>query len=437
MDKPPQCSGSVQFNLKIGCRKHKVVAIVNPNVGKNIRMPGYIHADRTLEASGLRLADRQPGDNATGIEIILGADYLPRLLKRTRNIKSVNLFSTPGGYVVWGGLPYWSREGTEPPEVESLSLTLNRISVTDPVGLEALVENLWKLDAVGISNEPFSHLEAQAVDLFKCTTRYTNRRYTVQLPFKSNSRPEINFGRAFAQLMPLKKYKDPQLFIKYQAILDEYIKEGFIKPVELEPHNDGQMHYLPHHPVLKSSTSTPMRIVFNASPKSGPNSRSLNESFYTGPNLASKIQSIILQFREKPFGLTADISKALLRIEITQKHRDYCQFLFFKDSSMTEVVAYCFKVVLFGATSSPYLLNQTIQHHLDAQTSSLASQLKTSFYVDNFQRCYNLPTDILSESQSIEKIMLEANMPLAKWTTNAPISGDFTKMGPQDYLGLD
>ncbi|XP_068210587.1 uncharacterized protein [Palaemon carinicauda] len=190
-----------------------------------------------------------------------------------------------------------------------------------------------------MSNEPFSHFEAQAIDLFKHTTWYTNRRYTVQLFFKSDSQPEINFGRAFAQLMSLKKSKDPQLFTKYQAILDEYIKEGFIKPVELDPHSDGQMHYLPHHPVLKNSTSTPMRIVLNASAKSGPNSRSLNESLYTAPNLASKIQSMILRFREKPFGLTADISKAFLLIEIAQEHCDYCRFLFFKDSSMTEVVA--------------------------------------------------------------------------------------------------
>ncbi|XP_068206230.1 uncharacterized protein [Palaemon carinicauda] len=137
-----------------------------------------------------------------------------------------------------------------------------------------------------------------------------------------------------------------------------------------------------------------------------------------------------------PFGLMVDISKAFLQIEIAQEHRDYCRFLFFKDSSMTEVVAYCFKVVVFGATLSSYLLNQTIQHHLDAQTSSRVSQLKTRFYVDTFQRCYDSPTDILSKRPSIKKIMLEANMPLAKWTTNAPILGHFTETGPQDYFGL-
>ncbi|XP_068208503.1 uncharacterized protein [Palaemon carinicauda] len=58
MDEPPRCSDLVQFSLKIGYRNHKVVAIVNPNVGKNVRTPGYTHADHTQEASGLRHAER-------------------------------------------------------------------------------------------------------------------------------------------------------------------------------------------------------------------------------------------------------------------------------------------------------------------------------------------------------------------------------------------
>ncbi|XP_068233373.1 uncharacterized protein [Palaemon carinicauda] len=180
-----------------------------------------------------------------------------------------------------------------------------------------------------------------------------------------------------------------------------------------------------------------MRIVLNVSAKLGPNSRFLDESLNKSPYLASKIQSMILWYRKRPFALTADISKGFLRIKIAQEHRDYCRCLFFKDSSMSEVVACRFKVVLFGITLNPYLLNQTIQHHLDAQTSSLSSQLKARFYVDNFQRCYDSAMDILSGRLSIEKNMLEANMPLAKWTTNAPISGDFTETGPQNYLSLD
>ncbi|XP_068208350.1 uncharacterized protein [Palaemon carinicauda] len=146
---------------------------------------------------------------------------------------------------------------------------------------------------------------------------------------------------------------------------------------------------------------------------------------------------MILMFREKPFGLTADISKAFLRIEIVTEQRDFCRFLFSEDPEMTRIVAYRFKVILFGATSSPYLLNQTIQHHLDSQSSRFVSTPKTSFYIDDFQRCYVNLKDLLSERPLIEALMLKANMPLAKWTTNAPLNGDFTKRGIQDYLSFE
>ncbi|XP_068240901.1 uncharacterized protein [Palaemon carinicauda] len=130
--------------------------------------------------------------------------------------------------------------------------------------------------------------------------------------------------------MSVKKSKNPQLVTDYRKILDEYLEENFIEPVPLDTPVDGKVHYLPHHPVFKNSATTPMRIVFNNSSMSNPNSLSRNDSLYTGPNLASKIQSIILMFREKPFGLTADISNAFFRIEIVPKQRDFCRFLFLK-----------------------------------------------------------------------------------------------------------
>ncbi|XP_068240897.1 uncharacterized protein [Palaemon carinicauda] len=116
--------------------------------------------------------------------------------------------------------------------------------------------------------------------------------------------------------MSVKKLKNPQLVTDYRKILDEYLEENFIEPVLLGTPVDGKVHYLSHHPAVKNSATTLIRIVFNASSRSNPNSLSLNDSLYTGPNLASKIQSMILMYREKPFGSTVDISKAFLCIEI-------------------------------------------------------------------------------------------------------------------------
>ena len=134
--------------------------------------------------------------------------------------------------------------------------------------------------------------------------------------------------------------------------------------------------------------------------------------------------------------MSSDISKAFLRIQINPEHRDFCRFLWFTDATMSKVRIFRFKVVLFGATCSPFLLNQTISHHLDLQTDSLSPQLKDAYYIDNFQRIYQFVEDIIKEKPLIESTMLKGNMPLGKWTTNAPINSIYQTKGDTDYLGL-
>ncbi|XP_068232105.1 uncharacterized protein [Palaemon carinicauda] len=245
------------LNLLPPTRRHKIVAIVSANVGKGINTPGYTRTVRMLEANRIRLADQRPDDNAAGIKIIPGTDYLPRLLKRTHNIQGVNLFSTPASYVVWGELPDWSRPDLDPRDISAVTITINRIDVDSPMTLNPPLENLWKLDTIGITKEPFSHLEGKAVDLFKRTTQYKTGKYVVLLPFKSDKRPASNYARAFAQLMSVKKSKNLQLVTDYRKILDEYLGENFIESVPLGTPVDGKVHYLPHHPAVKNSATTP------------------------------------------------------------------------------------------------------------------------------------------------------------------------------------
>ena len=44
---------------------------------------------------------------------------------------------------------------------------------------------------------------------------------------------------------------------------------------------------------------------------------------------------------------------------------------------------YHFKVVRFGSVSSPFMLNTTIQHFLNADGSPVASNIQQNLYVDN------------------------------------------------------
>jgi hypothetical protein len=55
--------------------------------------------------------------------------------------------------------------------------------------------------------------------------------------------------------------------------------------------------YLPHHAVLKeSSTTTRLRVVFDASAKTT-NNRSLNDNLMCGPTIQRDLFSIVVEFR--------------------------------------------------------------------------------------------------------------------------------------------
>ena len=114
-----------------------------------------------------------------------------------------------------------------------------------------------------------------------------------------------------------------------------------------------QGHYLPYHGVRKESSTTPLHIVFNASSCQSPDGLSLNSCLLTGPSLTNKLFDHLVEFQTNPFAVISDISKAFLRIGINESHHDFAKFLWFKDSTLQEIVTYRFRVVLFGATSSP------------------------------------------------------------------------------------
>ena len=102
-----------------------------------------------------------------------------------------------------------------------------------------------------------------------------------------------------------------------------------------------------------------MRIVDDASSKvNGP----LNECLHTGPKFDQKILDILLRFCIHKVAVVADIEKAFLMITMTEKDRDGLRFLWVDDVSKLnpETIVLQFACVVFGVSSSPFLLNATI-----------------------------------------------------------------------------
>ena len=103
------------------------------------------------------------------------------------------------------------------------------------------------------------------------------------------------------------------------------------------------------------------------------------------------LSAILLQFHQHPLAFSADIEKVFLHVCLDESDRDYTRFLWLSDlsNSSSPFVTYRFRVVLFGATSSPYMLNATLKFHLSPYTNSTAEDMLHNLYEDNLISGYN------------------------------------------------
>ena len=104
-------------------------------------------------------------------------------------------------------------------------------------------------------------------------------------------------------------------------------------------------------------------IVYDTSVRS--TGCSFNECLYRGLKFE---QEILDQFQTYCIALTADIKKAFLMICVHEEDRNVLQFLWVDDLS-SDAPNIGTRVV-FSVSSSPLLLNATLQHHLDRYSTS-------------------------------------------------------------------
>ena len=206
----------------------------------------------------------------------------------------------------------------------------------------------------------------------------------------------------------------------YNDIIQEQLRLGFIEEV-INPIVGQNTHYLPHHGVAKASATTPLRVVYNCSAKLGKFSPSLNDCLMKGPSLTEKLQDVLIKFRTKKFAYVADIEKAFLQVGLQENHRDYTRFLWPRDPFKidSDIVTYRFRAVLFGANCSPFLLQNTLNHHFQNSKSPYAGVLSSAFYVDNLQGVSDNETEVIEIYREANRELKKAGMTLNQLNSNS------------------
>lgn len=121
------------------------------------------------------------------------------------------------------------------------------------------------------------------------------------------------------------------------------------------------------------------------------------------------------------YAVTADIEKAFLQVGLDEEDRDYTRFFWLKDYTdpNSEIVTYRFKVVLFGATCSPFILNATLLKLFQDNESTTATTLKQSLYVDNVLTSFTDENTLLSFYQESRNLLQKGGFNLRSWNSDS------------------
>lgn len=369
----------------------------------------------------LQLADPTfhiPGN----IQGILGANVFASII-RSHHVKdsSTTALDTSLGYIVMG------KASTSEAFIDSFSKSSHTFLTVNPLVTIPRAIHL---------TTPTRKEEDPICESFFIQTVKRNPdtgRYAVALPF-SDDPAKLGNSYTYAQnrLFSLEKrlHRNPDLKVVYANILRDYIDQGHMSLI-LEDDSTMPSYYIPHHCIFKQSSSTPCRIVFDASMKTE-NGFSLNDILYTGPKLQNDLLRILLMFRLFPVAVTADIRQMYRQINLIEEHRRFQRILWRFDET-SSVSIYELNTVTFGVKSSPYLSLRTIKQLVDDEGAlypEAVSLVTKTLYIDDLICSLPDVDNAVTAHFSLVNLFNSGGFQMVKWMSN---SSEFLSQIPNHY----
>ncbi|XP_059054462.1 uncharacterized protein LOC131848562 [Achroia grisella] len=275
---------------------------VLPSITSNV--PGHeINISNIDIPTDISLADPTffvPAD----VDILIGADLFWDLVGTRRIIlgkKKPVLCETRLGWTISG--PIFSHHDTIM-HLNDIKCNFNKIDSSashDLNDIRADLTRFWQLEEICSKSNYFPE------------ERMCEERFCVRIPLKHDSSVLGNsFHRAEHCLFSLERRLTSNLELRdmYSNFMTEYKSLGHMSEYK-QPEVDEKEYFIPHHGVMRdSSTSTKLRVVFNASSPTT-SGVSYNDIQTIGPTVQDDLISILLRFRQHKYVLSADVEKML------------------------------------------------------------------------------------------------------------------------------
>jgi len=309
---------------------------------------------------------------------------------------------------------------------ETSKTTLLSISDCSSLSLEQQLEKFWIVEQCERKEKLLTREEKVCEEIFTNTTvRDEGGRYIVDLSFKPNYIDlGSNLNNAVARFKGLERrfLRDSTYYNEYKKFIDEYESLGHMTEIKNIDTSFNFCYYLPHHGVIKEdSTTTKLRVVFDASCKSE-TGLSLNDTFLIGPTVQTELYDLIIKFLTKPIAMKADIAKMYRQITVNESHRNY-QRIIWRDNPEQEFKHYNLNTVTYGTSCAPYLATRSlIQLAEDYQHEypNACNLIRSNFYVDDLLFTCDSEEIGMKLREELCEIFEKAGMSLRKWVSNSP-----------------
>ncbi|XP_065081187.1 uncharacterized protein LOC135703790 [Ochlerotatus camptorhynchus] len=289
------------------------------------------------------------------------------------------------------------------------------------------IQRFWELEEVQSESSPGSEQEECEALFLSTYSRDKSGKYIVQLPFRE-AVAELDDNRSLAlrRFLSLEKRlkRDPELKSEYTKFIEEYESMGHCKEInEMDDLPDQRRYYMPHHAIIRPlSTSTKLRVVFDASAKSHPSQISLNESLQVGPTVQSDLLEIHIRFRQHKIVFTADVTKMYRQIWIVPFQTCFLR-IFWRTNSADPLRVFELTTVTYGTASAPFLATRCLVQLCKDEGAAfpMAAQIiLEDCYVDDILSGTDSAEEAIDCINQIQGLLQHGGFPVHKWCSNDP-----------------
>lgn len=247
-------------------------------------------------------------------------------------------------------------------------------------------------------------------------------RFVVRLPLKGKPEQLSKlYNRAVNSLCRLERKSKPDLKVAVNLFMKDYEDRRHIT-LTSDASIDKSRYFIPYQIVVRpSSTTTKVRVVFNASARTE-DSLSLNDILMKGPPVQPDILTILTKFRKHQIAFITDIQQMYHQIQI---HADdsKLQKILWRYNLEEPMKEYELTTLTYGTTPASFIAMKcldVIAQDIKNEFPDAARAIKSNFYMDDLMTGANTIDAAIELQEQIHSSLLKYCFPLRKYVSNSP-----------------